>query len=108
MAKDRFKLGSLKCPDCGSKCGRTTLKVEDITVNGWQCESCGYELIDPAEIEQAYFILRARKKEAVKISKRGNSFMVTIPKRIVEVMGIKNHSDARICMKDKRTIEIEV
>lgn len=34
--------------------------------------------------------------------------MVTIPKRIVEVMGIKDHSDARICMKDRRTIEIEV
>ena len=108
MPTKKRSLGDLECPECGSKCKRTILMVKGISVKGWQCTDCQYELIDPEEIEIAYHFLQAMKKEEVTISKRGNSFMVTIPKTIVDAIDIKDHSLARIYLKDEKTIEIEV
>lgn len=99
--------GDVKCPDCGKKCTPTLIDVAGAEVEGWRCE-CGYELISPKEIEKAYLFMQAKKHEKVKISKRGNSYMITIPKAIAKAINIEKVKAAEIFLKDKNTISIKV
>lgn len=105
MKKKRVDKGDIKCPDCGKKCKPTNVEVAGAEVKGWRCE-CGYELISPEEIEKAYLFMQAKKRERVKISKRGNSYMITIPKAIADAIDIDNVNVAEVFLKDKNTISI--
>jgi hypothetical protein len=107
MKKKRVEEGAIKCPDCGKKCKPTMIDVAGAEVEGWRC-SCGYELISPKEIEKAYLFMQAQKREKVKISKRGNSYMITIPKAIADAINIDNVNVAEVFLKDKNTISIIV
>ena len=107
MKKKRVEEGAVKCPECGKRCRPTTIDVSDVEVEGWRC-GCGYELISPKEIEKAYLFMQAKKHEKVKIAKRGNSYMITIPKAIADAINIDNVSVAEIFLKDKNTISIIV
>ncbi len=107
MKKKRVDEGAIKCPECGKKCKPTKIGVAGANVKGWRC-SCGYELISPEEIERAYLLMQARKHERVKISKRGNSYMITIPKAIAEAIQIEKIKIAEIFLKDEHTISVKV
>ena len=107
MKKKRVEEGAIKCPDCSKKCKPTTIDVAGAEVEGWRC-SCGYELISPKEIEKAYLFMQAKKHEKVKISKRGNSYMITIPKAIADAINIEGIKVAEVYLKDKSTISIKV
>jgi hypothetical protein len=107
MKKRSLGDGSVRCPDCAKECKPASIDVGGEPVAGWRCD-CGYELIHPADIEKAYLFLQARKRERVVISKRGNSYMVTIPKAIADAMGIESGREAEVFLKDRRTISIVV
>lgn len=107
MKKKRVDEGGIKCPECKKKCKPTKIGVAGANVKGWRC-SCGYELISPEEIERAYLLMQARKHERVKISKRGNSYMITIPKAIAEAIQIEKIKIAEIFLKDEHTISVKV
>jgi hypothetical protein len=107
MKKKGVDEGAIKCPECGKKCKSTKIGVAGTNVKGWRC-SCGYELISPEEIERAYLLMQARKHEKVKISKRGNSYMITIPKAIAEAIQIEKIKIAEIFLKDEHTISVKV
>ena len=100
MTRKRVEDGAVKCPDCGKKCKPTTIDVAGAEVGGWRC-GCGYELISPKEIEKAYLFMQAQKREKVKISKRGNSYMITIPKAIADAINIDTVNVAEVFLKDK-------
>jgi hypothetical protein len=103
--KKQVEEGDVRCPECGKRCRATKIEVEGIGVSGWRC-GCGYELINPKEIEKAYLFMQAKKREKVKISKRGNSYMITIPKAIADAIDIDNVNVAEVFLKDKNTISI--
>ncbi len=105
MKKKQFESGDIKCPECGKKCKPTEIAVAGAKVKGWRC-GCGYELISPYEIEKAYLLMQAKKHEKVKISKRGNSYMITIPKGIADAINIQKIKAAEIFLKDEHTISI--
>ena len=84
-----------------------TINVSGAEIAGWRC-SCGYEMLNPAELEKAYLFLQAQKRERVKISKRGNSYMITIPKAIADAIDIENLDMAEVYLKDRKTIMVEV
>ena len=65
-------------------------------------------MLSPSELEKAYNFLQAQKRERVKISKRGNSYMITIPKAITDAIGIENLDMVEIYLKDMKTIMVEV
>lgn len=98
--------GNLKCPQCSGICKQTELNVEGLKVNGWRCENCSYEIISPEEVEKAHLYLQARKIEKVKISKRGNSYMITIPKKILNAVKIKKF--ANVYLENEDTIVVKV
>ena len=107
MRSKKLETGDIKCPECGKNCKPTTIEVADAKVKGWRCK-CGYELISPAEIEKVYLLMQAKKHERVKISKRGNSYMVTIPKSIADAINIKKIKTAEIFLEDEKTISIKL
>ena len=107
MKKKDVNEGAIKCPECEKKCKPTTIGVAGAEVKGWRCE-CGYELISPEEIEKAYLFMQAKKHEKVKISKRGNSYMITIPKAIAEAIQIEKIKIAEIFLRDEHTISVKV
>ena len=107
MKKKDVNEGGIKCPECKKICKPTTIGVAGAEVKGWRCE-CGYELISPEEIEKAYLFMQAKKHEKVKISKRGNSYMITIPKAIAEAIQIEKIKIAEIFLRDEHTISVKV
>ncbi len=107
MKNKRVDEGDVKCPECGKKCKPTTIGVAKAKIKGWRC-SCGYELISPEEIEKAYLLMKARQHEKVKISKRGNSYMITIPKAIADALQIEKIKAAEVFLKDEHTISVKV
>jgi hypothetical protein len=107
MTKKKLENGAIKCPECGETCEPTRIEVAGVDVGGWKC-SCGYELISPEELERAYLFMQAKKHARVKISKRGNSYMITIPKNIADAINIEKVKAASIFLKDKNTISIKV
>lgn len=100
--------GDLKCSDCGGRCRPARIRAGGIEVQGWRCPKCGFELIGPDDVERAYFMLRARKAEDVVISKRGNSFMVTIPNAITRALGIKGSTIAEVLLEENGRIAIRI
>jgi hypothetical protein len=107
MKKKSVGDGDIKCPDCAKACKPASIDVGGEPIAGWRC-ACGYELIHPKDIEKAYLFMQARKRERVVISKRGNSYMITIPKAIADVIGIESGRVAEVFLKDARTITIVV
>jgi hypothetical protein len=107
MKKKRIEDGALVCPECGKDAKPMMINVSGLGVTGWRC-SCGYEMLHPAELEKAYLFLQAQKHEKVKISKRGNSYMITIPKAIADAIGIEDLDMAEVYLKDRKTIMVEV
>ena len=107
MKKKHVEDDEIKCPNCGKKCKPTTISVAGAEVMGWRCK-CGYELISPNEIERAYLLMQAKKHEKVKISKRGNSYMITIPKAIADALQIEKIKVAEVFLKDEHTISVMV
>ncbi len=95
MNRKKLESGDIKCPDCGKKCRSTEIAAAGAKVKGWRC-NCSYELISPYEIEKAYLLMLAKKHEKVKISKRGNSYMITIPKAIANAINIEKIKAAEV------------
>lgn len=107
MKKKRIEDSALKCPECGGKAKPMNISVAGADIGGWRC-SCGYEILSPREFEKAYLFLQAQKHEKVKISKRGNSYMITIPKAIADAIGAEDLDVAEVYLKDGKTIVVEV
>lgn len=107
MTKRTLEEGDVKCPECGKRCKPTEITLSGSKLSGWRC-SCGYELISPQEIEKAYLLMQAKKHEIVKISKRGNSYMITIPKAIADALHIEDKKTAEVFLKDEHTISVNV
>jgi len=99
--------GPLKCPECGGDAEPMMINVSGLGVTGWRCK-CGYEMLSPSELEKAYNFLQAQKHERVKISKRGNSYMITIPKAIADAINIEELDMAEIYLKDRKTIMVKI
>ncbi|MFO7618724.1 MAG: hypothetical protein R6W91_03605 [Thermoplasmata archaeon] len=107
MTKKRLEEKSLVCPECGGDAKPMMINVSGLGVTGWRCR-CGYEMLHPEELEKAYMYLQAQKREKVKISKRGNSYMITIPKAIADAIGADELDFAEVFLKDRKTIVVEV
>jgi len=100
--------GDLKCSDCGGLCRPARIRAGRTDVRGWRCQKCGFEIISPADVERAYFMLKARQAENVVISKRGNSFMVTIPHAITRALGITGSTLAEVLLEENGRIAIRI
>jgi uncharacterized OB-fold protein len=100
--------GPLRCTECGDLCQPARIRAGNAELRGWRCQKCGYEVISPRDVERAYNLLRAQEPAKVRISKRGNSFMVTIPAAIARSLGIEKSTLAEILLESDGRIAIRV
>jgi len=100
--------GDLKCTECGVWCKPARIRAGKAELRGWRCQKCGYEVISPRDVERAYNLLKAQEPSEVRISKRGNSFMVTIPVAIARSLGIDKSTLAEILLEADGRIAIRV
>ena len=100
--------GDLRCVECGDLCKPARILAGRAEVRGWRCRKCGFEAISPRDVERAYFLLKAQKPEKVRISKRGNSYMVTIPIAIAKCLGIDKSALAEILLETDGRIAIRI
>ena len=104
----RMETGGLKCTECGDLCKPARIRAGRTEVHGWRCQKCGFEAISPRDVERAYFMLKATHAEEVRISKRGNSYMVTIPAAVVRALGITKSTLAEVLLEEDGKIAITI
>lgn len=89
--------GELKCI-CGKKAKSVdNLEYKGMLFKGWKCE-CGETLVDPhyANMYLKYLKLKNQGKATAKIRKVGNSFVLTIPSVIRDLMGFKSGKEVKL------------
>ena len=81
----------LKC-SCGGSAKRVDdIKYKGFRLSGWRCKKCREELVDPqqANLYLKYARLKKEGKLRVKLRKVGNSFAVSIPATVRELLDLK-------------------
>ncbi|PIV68018.1 MAG: hypothetical protein COS08_07430 [Euryarchaeota archaeon CG01_land_8_20_14_3_00_38_12] len=93
-------------------CGKTAKRVNDIKYkglkfNGWRCK-CGQEMVDPyqANLYLKFEKLKKEGKTSVRARRVGNTLVVSIPKILRTLFGIKEGADLDFKL-DKKGIIIE-
>jgi len=91
---------------CGKVARPTKLRFKSYVLDGWKCDNCGEEYLDPA---QANMILTLNKlkhqKFQAKLGRIRSNLIVRIPKAIEEALGLKQGEKVTLKVKGK-TIEI--
>ena len=104
----RLETATFVCTECGGPSPPSKVYVEGVPLRGWRCRKCGYETISQRDLETALALLRARKEERMRIAKRGNSVMITLPRAVVKALDLKLPGWGDVSLKDPDTIVIRV
>ena len=104
----------MKCPICSqgelrkTKIKETQFEVDLGTYEGLQCLNCGETFFDEATTNK---IIEKAKERGIfgiesrtKIARAGNSLAVRIPKKIVDLMDLKEGKEVRIHPSGKKII----
>ncbi|HLF06922.1 MAG TPA: hypothetical protein VI893_07120 [Thermoplasmata archaeon] len=108
LTAKRLESATFVCTECGRRSEPAKVFVEGVPLRGWRCRKCGYEAISQRDLEKALALLRAKKQERMRISKRGNSVMVTLPKAVVEALDVRLPTWGEVSLLDPETIVIKV
>ena len=81
----------VKCYVCGRLMQPASIGFKNVTLNGWKCV-CGEKIL-PAEELVRYEILAGKRKSAIrKITRSGDSLVVSIPKALLGALNLKKGS----------------
>lgn len=95
----------LKCI-CGKMAKRVNdLEYKGMLFKGWKCE-CGETLVDPhyANTYLKYIKLREQGKATAKVRKVGNSFVLTIPSVIRDLLDLTDGKEVRFELADNKLL----
>ncbi len=103
--REAFYGQDLEC-DCGGVMKPKVFNVEGSRVRGWECGECGR--IDYSDDIDAVLQLRKLRGQCLEVVARavGNSEVVTIPKPIAQLMGIRKGD--RLCIRAESLTRFEV
>ncbi|MCK4327728.1 MAG: AbrB/MazE/SpoVT family DNA-binding domain-containing protein [Candidatus Diapherotrites archaeon] len=91
---------------CGKVAKPTKLKFKRYVLDGWKCDNCGEEYLDPLQAER---ILVANKlkhqKFHAKLGRIKSNLIVRIPKVMEQALGLKQGEKVTLKIKGK-SIEI--
>ena len=98
----------MKC-SCGKIAEQTHINIEGYKIKAWICKTCGEEYLDSADAE---FLLLSKKMKkephTAKVGVLGDSYIIRIPKEIVEFMHIKKGEEAKISLVGPHEILVSV
>jgi hypothetical protein len=79
----------MRCGECGVEFNESTRELFGEEVTLWTCPGCGEELLDVKELVEVQKRLLSGRTERRRIVQVGNSLAVTLPRRIVDLLGLK-------------------
>lgn len=98
----------MKC-SCGKIAKHTYTNIEGYRVKAWKCKTCGEEYLDSADAEFLLLLKKMKKKPlTAKVGVLGGSYIIRIPKEIVEFMGIERGEEAKIALVGPHEILVSV
>lgn len=107
MTKKSLYEDKVPC-DCGSWKAPKLFRVEGFEVRGWQCRKCS-DIEYSDDIDKVLMFKKLQRAPiAVKTREVGNTEVMTIPKQVSELMGIKKGHKLFIKPKGLKRFEVEV
>ncbi|UCE72939.1 MAG: AbrB/MazE/SpoVT family DNA-binding domain-containing protein [Methanomassiliicoccales archaeon] len=104
MAKDR----AMEC-NCGELTKESHTNIQGYRVKSWKCPKCGEEYIDSSDAE---YVLLAGKTQKIPIRVRigvlGESFIIRIPREIVDLMHITRGNVVTITVAGRRDFLVSI
>ncbi len=98
----------MKCL-CGKLAEETHVNLDGHRIKAWKCKDCDEEYLDSAE---AQFLLMRKKMEkrplTATVGVLGDSYIIRIPKEIVEFMQIRKGEKAKITLAGPHDIMVSV
>lgn len=79
----------MRCGKCGVEFNESTRDLFGEEVTLWTCPGCGEGLVDVKELAEIQKRLLSSRPECRRIVQVGNSLAVTLPRRIVDLLGLK-------------------
>ena len=105
------RLHAIKCHKCGSKAPADSFEFRGFKVRGWTCGKCGEKILNPDDAQRIFAInkLYSQKQPlTAKIAKVGNSFVLRIPKALVDALGLEEKSVMSIKVVDSKNVSFHV
>lgn len=103
------KQKGLKCA-----CGKIAepvkgLKFNQHKIDGWKCKHCGESYFDPIQAERILLLNKLKNhKFRLKLNQVRSNLILRIPKKVGEMMGLKDGSEVEFSIKDQDNIIISV
>jgi hypothetical protein len=107
MARKSLYKDNVPC-DCGGWKAPKRFKVEGFEMRGWQCQRCG-DIEYSDEIDKI-LVLKKLRHTPIEVRARvvGNTEVLTIPKQVCELLGLRKGQKLLIKPKDLRSFDVEV
>lgn len=106
--KEELKKEKIKC-QCGKWTRPKHFSLEGFKVRGSECSNCG-EIYFNAEDSNKALIYNKIKNEILtgKVAKSGNSYVVRLPKRLVDALNLTVGSTVTISIENPKTLKLVV
>ena len=103
-----LKKEKIKC-QCGKWTKPKEFTLDGFKVRGSECPGCG-EIYFNAEDSNKALIYNKIKNEILtgKVAKSGNSYVIRLPKRLVDALSISVGSTVEISIENPKTVKIVV
>lgn len=87
---------SIKC-SCGANAKPFMTDFEGFEVNGWKCEKCKEEYLDPRELNPILKLKKLEKENTLKakVGVVGNSYTIRVPKPLIDAYHVRKGSFAK-------------
>ncbi len=106
--KEELKKEKIKC-QCGKWTRPKYFNMEGFKVRGSECSSCG-EIYFNAEDANKVLIFNKIKNEVLtgKVAKAGNSYVVRLPKKLIDALNLTVGATVKISVEDPTTVKLVI
>ena len=106
--KEELKKEKIKC-QCGKWTKPKEFSIDGFKIKGSECPGCGETYFNAEDANKA-LIYNKIKNEVLtgKITKAGNSYVVRLPKKLVDALGLTVGSTVTISVENPKTVTLVV
>jgi len=96
------------CHECNVKMKRKKLKIEGMSVRGWECKKCGETVLHPEDAQKVLLLNRLKAGIPAKVGVSGGSMFVRFPKQIARYYHLKAGEIVNLKVKDRETLALKI